>query len=174
MESPVILRLKCLAILLLSSCTAFAQPQVVLLRKEKVLLRKEVGDLIKYRLRDSDKISEAPLVAAWEFGFVTTVDSVRYSDIKKVYADGRSSFLSRIGRAMVIGGAGYFLIDQFNEGIISGNGFSLDEGVWRPAVALVLTGSVLSVTGKKWYRTEYGPFRLLTAEQDSPFYRFSD
>jgi hypothetical protein len=174
MESPIVLKLKCFAILLLTSCAAFAQPQVVLLRKEKVLLRKEVGDLIRYKLRDSDKISEAPLVASWEFGFVTTVDSVRYSEVKKIHAGGRSTFLSRFGRAMVIGGTGYFLIDQFNEGIISGNGFSLEGGVWRPAVALVLTGGVLSVSGRKWYRTEYGPFRLITAEPDSPFYRYSD
>lgn len=113
-------------------------------------------------------------MAVWEFGFITAVDSVSFSDIKKVHADGRSTFLSRLGRAMVIGGAGYFLIDQFNEGIITGNGFSLEKSVWRPAVALVLTGGVLSISGRKWYRTEYGPFRLLTAEPDSPFHRISD
>jgi hypothetical protein len=174
MESSFSLRLTFFVIFMLLSCAASGQPQLVLLRGEQVLIRKEVGDVIRYKLRKSDKSTESFITAVWEFGFISNADSVRFMEVEKIHAGDRSSFLSRLGRAMIVGGAGYFLLDQFNEGIISGNGFSLEESVWRPAVALVMTGGVLSVSGRKWYRTGYGPFRVMTVESDSPFYRVID
>lgn len=174
MESPVILRLIFFSVCMLLSFLAASQSQLILLRREQVLIRKEAGDVIRYKLKNADKSTESQITGLWEFGFISNADSIHYSEVEKIHAGGGSSFLSRLGRLMMIGGSGYFLIDQFNEGIISGNGFSLEESVWRPAVALVMTGGVLSVSGRKWYRTGYGPFRVMTAKPDSPFYRVLD
>lgn len=169
MESTGFQRL-ILIFIVLSGWFADAQPQVVLLRKENVIYRISTGQSIRYKLKSENKSQYRVLTGTWEFGFVSQMDSIPYSAVSHLNTAGRSTFLSRLGGGLFIAGFGYFLIDQFNEGIIAGNGFTISERVLKPSAALVITGALLKLTRKRWYPTDLGRYNLKTANPDSPFY----
>ncbi|MEY3404838.1 MAG: hypothetical protein RL161_268 [Bacteroidota bacterium] len=174
METKTLTRLNLFILAVIISSVAWAQPQVVLLRNETALIRLEQGDTFKIRLDGEKRVYEDILVSAWEFGIIGLKDSVKFTDITHIHSGGRSTFLSRLGGGLMVAGLGYFLIDQINEGIFSGNDFSLEERVWKPALGLLGAGAIFQVARKRWYTPGLGRLKLITAQPDSPFYRSVD
>lgn len=174
MEAKTLIGLPIFILLLLNSTVGISQPQVVLLSNESERLRFEEGDRFKIRISGEKKSYEDVLVSAWEFGMIGMKDSIRFADITHIHGGGRSTFLSRMGGGILIAGLGYFLIDQVNEGLLTGNDFSFEERVWKPSLVLVLTGGILKLTRKRWYTPGVGRLKLITAQPESPFYRSVD
>jgi len=95
-------------------------------------------------------------------------DIIPFYKIDRIYFK-HSSFGNRFGTFLVIGGVGYFLIDQFNEVIVHGEEPTIDENVATTSAILVGAGLPLMLIKKKSQRLG-GKYRLLTVEKASPFY----
>jgi len=146
----------------------FAQKQLILLKGEKLLLRLNPGDDIVYRLKNNKHVRSTYISNLSDTAVVTHSDTVPYYHIDRIYFK-RSTFGNRLGWLLVLGGAGYFLIDQFNNAVIDGNKAELDEGVTRASLAMVGVGLPLALIKRNHARLG-GRKRLLMVEEGSPFY----
>jgi hypothetical protein len=77
--------------------------------------------------------------------------------------------INLIGKFLVVGGVGYFVIDQFNTVIVQGDKASIDEGVATTSAVMVGVGLPMLLIKKKSQRIG-GRYRLMTVEEGSPFY----
>ena len=155
------------SILLLPSIS-YCQKQLVLLKREKVLLRLNYGDDFNYRLKGSKVVMPSYVNNLYDTAVVAHKDVIPFHKIDRVYFE-HSSFGNRFGTFLVIGGVGYFLIDQFNEVIVHGEEPTIDENVATTSAILVGAGLPLMLIKKKSQRLG-GKYRLLTVEEGSPFY----
>ena len=152
----------------LSVTPAYCQKQLVLLKREKVLLRLNYGDDFNYRLKGSKIVMPSYVNNLYDTAVLAHKTVIPFHKIDRIYFT-HSSFGNRLGTFLVIGGVGYFLIDQFNEVIVHGEEPSIDENVATTSAILVGTGLPLMLIKKKSQRLG-GKYRLLTVDEDSPFY----
>lgn len=155
-------------IALLNLGTVCAQKQLVLLKREKVLLRLNYGDDFNYRLKGSKITRYSYVNNLYDTAVLAHDDVVPFHRIDKVYFT-HSSFGNRFGAFLVIGGVGYFLIDQINVIIVQGEEASIDENVAVTSAIMVGAGLPLMLIKKKSQRLG-GKYRLLVVEEGSPFY----
>ncbi len=152
----------------LSVGRVYSQKQLVLLKREKVLLRLSYGDDFNYTLKGSKELRYSYVNNLYDTAILAHEDVVPFHKIDKVYFT-HSSFGNRIGTALIIGGVGYFLIDQFNVIIVHGEEASIDEDVAITSAIMVGAGLPLMLIKKKSQRLG-GKYRLLVVDQGSPFY----
>lgn len=145
-----------------------AQKQLLILKKEKVLLRLNYGDPIVFRLKGDPQIKRSYINNVYDTAFKVHLDTIPFRKIDRIYFK-QSLPTNVIGGLAVTAGAGYFAIDQLNEMAVQGNDFSLDQGVTRTAVVLVGVGLPMMLIKKKSQKIRY-PVRLLMAKKGSPFY----
>lgn len=148
---------------------AVSQKQLVLLKNEKVILRLYGGDEIVYKLKNDKSIHKSYVNNLYDTAVIVHHDVVPFHTIDRLYFR-QSSYANVIGTAFVIGGAGYFLIDQFNVAVVQGDKPNLDENVTRTSAILLAVGLPMMLIHKK-SQPIGGKFRLLTVEKGSPFYR---
>jgi len=146
-----------------------AQKQVVLLKGEKVKLRLYPGDDFVYRLKGEEQVHRSYVNNVSDTAIVAHHDVVPFHRIDRLYFR-HSSFANVIGGLLVVGGAGYFMIDQFNVVLVQGNKASLDENVTRTSVGMVAVGLPMLLFHKKYQRMKRG-YRLLMVSEGSPFFR---
>lgn len=147
---------------------SYCQKQMVLLKREKVLLRLYYGDDFNYRLKGSKTLRYSYVNNLYDTAVVAHKDVVPLSKIDRIYFT-HSSFGNRLGTFLVIGGVGYFLIDQFNTVIVQGEEASIDENVATTSAVLVGVGLPLMLIKKKSQKIG-GKYRLLVVEKGSVFY----
>ena len=157
-----------LLICLLPTAAAFSQKQLVLLKREKVLLRLNYGDDFNYRLKGSKTMRYSYVNNLYDTAVLAHKDIVPFHKIDRIYFN-HSSFGNRFGTFLVIGGVGYFLIDQFNTVIVQGEEASIDKNVATTSAILAGVGLPLMLIKKKSQRIG-GKYRLLTVEKGSSFY----
>ena len=155
-------------LLFLSLTPAYCQKQLVLLKREKVLLRVNYGDDFNYRLKGSKIVMPSYINNLYDTAVLAHENVIPFHKIDRIYFE-HSSFGNRLGTFLVIGGVGYFLIDQFNEVIVHGEEPSIDENVATTSAILVGAGLPLMLIKKKSQRLG-GKYRLLTVDEGSPFY----
>ena len=148
--------------------SAYCQKQLVLLKREKVLLRLNFGDDFNYTLKGSKTVRYSYVNNLYDTAVLAHKDIVPFHKINKVYFT-HSSFGNRFGTFLVIGGVGYFLIDQFNVIIVHGEEATIDENVAVTSAVLTGIGLPLMLIKKKSQRIG-GKYRLLTVDRGSPFY----
>lgn len=148
---------------------AAAQKQLVLLKNQDVILRLEPGDDIVFKLKTRPAVTSTYVNNIFNSSFKTHSDTIRFGDIERLYFR-RTTFGNRMGQRLVTLGAGLFLIDQINVGLIQGGGFSLDSRVSRITLTSIGLGLPLMLIRKKSQRLVH-PYRLLTVEKGSPFYK---
>jgi hypothetical protein len=146
----------------------FAQKQLILLKGDKLLLRLNPGDDIVYRLKSSKDIRSTYINNLSDTAVVTHSDTVPYHHIDRIYFK-RSTFANKVGWILVVGGTGFFLIDQFNSVVVDGNKAELDEGVTTTSLIMIGAGLPLILTKKNNVRMG-GSKRLLMVAEGSPFY----
>lgn len=156
--------------LLISPICVWCQPQAIILKGERVVQRFQTGDSIKFKVDQTKGYRQDRIDAIWEFGVITANDSVWFSSIRSIYSGGHSTFASKAGQGMILAGAGYFLIDQINQIAVSGNRFSMEKRVWKPAAGMLVAGTLLSLLKKRWYRLENDRLKLKTVTPNSIFY----
>lgn len=156
-------------ILLLFCLSAEAQKQLILIKKEKVLIRFNPGDEFVYRLKSDKRVMASYVNNLFDTAVMTHDLIIPFHKIDRVYFR-QSSYLNVIGSFLVIGGVGYFFIDQFNEVIVHGNDFNIDDQVLTTSVTMTAVGLPLMLFHKKSQRVR-GKYRLLMVEEGSPFYK---
>lgn len=132
------------------------------------MLRLNPGEDIVYRLKNSKQVKNTYVNNLSDTALVTHRDTVPFHTIDRIYFK-RSTFLNRLGLVLVIGGAGYFLIDQLNNVVVHGNEAELDEGVTAASATMVAVGLPLMLVKRKYLKVK-GRIRLLMVKEGSPFY----
>lgn len=149
--------------------TAFAQKQLVLLKKEDVLLRLYPGDEFIYSLKDDRRVRTTYVNNISDTAVVTHRDTVPFHTIERIYFR-QKKFYNTVGNALVIFGAGLFLIDQFNHVVVQGNSPDLDSRVSSLSLASAVAGLPLMLIKKKSQKLRHH-VRLMMVTESSPFYR---
>ena len=131
-------------------------------------MRLNFGDDFNYTLKGSKTVRYSYVNNLYDTAVLAHKDIVPFHKINKVYFT-HSSFGNRFGTFLVIGGVGYFLIDQFNVIIVHGEEATIDENVAVTSAVLTGIGLPLMLIKKKSQRIG-GKYRLLTVDRGSPFY----
>jgi len=157
-----------MSLLLLEARVAYGQKQLVLLKKEKVLLRLYFGDEIIFRTKDSKTKITSYVNNLFDTAVMAHKTIIPFHKIDRLYFK-RSSFSNVIGTLLVIGGAGYFVIDQFNTVVVHGDKPNINENVATTSAVMVAVGLPMMLIKKKSQRLKPG-YRLMTVDEGSPFY----
>jgi hypothetical protein len=162
--------LRILLFILLVSGTnlGIAQKQLLLLNREKVILRLNPGDEFIISLKGDKRKIDSYINNLFDTAVMVHKTLIPFHKIDKVYFR-NSSFGNRFGRWLVVGGIAYFLIDQFNTVIVQGDKASLDEDVTTVSAGMVAVGLPLMLIKKKYQRVGR-KYRLIVVEDGSPFY----
>lgn len=147
---------------------AYAQKQLVLLKDERVLLRLYPGDEFVYKLKDSKTVKTSYVNNLFDNAVLAHNDTISFHRIDRIYFT-QTRFYNTIGGALVVGGAGLFLIDQFNVVIVNGDKPSLDSWVSTVSVSAIIAGLPMMLIKKKSQKLSY-KYRLLTVKKGSIFY----
>ncbi len=154
--------------LLMVAPACMAQKQLVLLKGEKVLLRLNIGDEILFKVKGSDTRRRSYVSNVYDTAVLAHTEVVPFHSIERIYFDQRN-FRNVFGGLLVIGGAGYFLVDQLNVSVIQGDP-SLNQDVTKASIAMVAVGLPMMLIHKKSQRIG-GRYRLILAEEGSPFFK---
>lgn len=163
-----ILRLALTTYCLCLAIHATAQKQLVLLKKEEVILRLRPGDEFIYKLKGSKTTKTSYVNNLFDDAVLAHNDTIPFHTIERIYFR-QSKFYNTIGGVLVVGGAGLFLIDQINVVIVNGDSPSLDNRVSTISIASIAAGLPLMMIRKKSQKLNH-KYRLLTAERGSIFY----
>lgn len=153
---------------LAGSYVVYGQKQLVLLKKEKVLLRLYPGDEIVFRTKGNDTKVKSYVNNLFDTAVMVHQLIVPFHKIDRLYFK-HKSFANRFGSVLVIGGVGIFLIDQFNTIVVQGEKATWNENVGTISTVMVGVGLPLMLIRKKSQRMKPG-YRLMTVEEGSPFY----
>jgi len=145
-----------------------AQVQLVLLKKQKVILRLNPGDDFKYSIKGEKGVHDSYINNISDTAVVAHNTIVPFHKIDKIYFK-RSTYTNFIGGFLVIGGAGIFLIDQLNTVVVQGEKASLDDRVTTISVSSLAVGLPLMLIRKKSQRLKR-PYHLLAIKKGSVFY----
>jgi hypothetical protein len=157
---------------LAASVCANAQRQIVVLKKERVLARYQVGDVLAFARVGDKKIQLQKILALNDTSIMMNLDTVAYYRIKKLDIRGKrqSTFSERLGAYMMIAGVVFPLADLINTTAVQKEDASIDNGVAITSVAL-FSGGALLFFGKSKYFKPARMRRILIVEKDSPFYK---
>ena len=150
-------------VLVCLTSVAYGQPQLVLLKGERVLKRFYSGDDFVFRVKGSNTIRRTYINNLSDTSVVTHRDTVPFHRIDRVYFK-QSKFYNTIGACLVIGGSAFFLIDQLNHG-----SEGLDGSVTRASATFVVLGLPMMLIKKKSQRLNH-KHKLRTVKKGSPFY----
>lgn len=152
-----------------SAPSAFGQKQLVLLKKQKVLLRLTFGDEIILKTKGSDAKMVTYVNNLFDTAVMVHKTIIPFHKIDRVYFK-RSNFANVVGTILVFGGIGYFLVDQFNVIVVNGDKPTLNDNVTTTSLGMVAVGLPMMLIKKKSQRIG-GKYRLLTVDEGSPFYQ---
>ena len=147
---------------------ARGQKQLVLLKRQDVILRLAPGDDIVFKLRNNPDRFSSYINNLFANSVKVHRDTFAIDQIERLYFQ-RTTFANRMGQRLIILGAGLFIIDQVNTGLVQREGFSLDSRISKITLSALATGLPLMLIRKKSQKIEY-PYRLLIVEKGSAFY----
>jgi hypothetical protein len=147
---------------------SFGQKQLVVLKKENILLRLYPGDEFIFTLKGSKKIRRSYVNNLNDTSVLAHNDIIPYHRIDRIYVK-RSNLLNVIGGILVVGGIGYFVIDQVNVVLVHKEDANLNENVVTASAVMLAAGLPLILLKKKYVRIR-GKYRVMTVEKGSGFY----
>jgi hypothetical protein len=151
------------------SVVANGQKQLLVLKQENVLLRLYPGDEFVYKLKGSKTIVTTYINNLSDTAVVTHRDTVAFHRIDKVYFRQRR-FYNTVGTALVILGAGLFIIDQINVVLVNGQSPDLDSNVSAISISSVAVGLPMMLFKQKSRKVGYRT-RLMMVDKGSGFYK---
>lgn len=162
-----------LAVCLIIECvclTCEAQVQLVLLKRERVILRLNPGDEFVYRLKGSEEIRHTYIDNVYDTAVLTGKNViVPIYQIDRVYFQ-RTRFYNKVGWRFIGAGVMLFLADQVNSSVLQNEDFRIDKGITTVSFVFVGTGLPMALIKKKSQRIRH-KYRLIRAGQRSVFYR---
>ena len=101
--------------------SSFSQKQLVLVKRESVVLRFTEGEYLRCKLKNKQK-KEGKILELTDTQVITTNDTLSITSIESLSMKGkRKTDVTRgVGGLLFIGGLGYFAIDQVNSLIVDG------------------------------------------------------
>jgi hypothetical protein len=157
-----------LTLLVFATNFGLAQKQLILINREKVILRLNPGDQFIISLKGEKRKMDSYINNLFDTAVMVHKTLVPLHKIDKIYFS-HSTFMNRFGKFLVVGGVAYFVIDQFNTVVVQGDEASLDEDVTTVSAAMVGVGLPLMLIKKRYQRIG-GRYRLMVVEEGSPFY----
>ncbi|HEX6227284.1 MAG TPA: hypothetical protein VFZ52_22865 [Chryseolinea sp.] len=157
-----------LTLMALATSAGFAQKQLVLLSREKVMLRLNPGDEFVISLKGDKRKMTSYINNLFDTAVMVHKTIIPFHKIDKIYFK-HSAFINRFGKFLVVGGVAYFVIDQFNTVVVQGDEASLDDAVTKVSVGMVAVGLPMMLIKKRYLRLG-GKYRVLVVEEGSPFY----
>lgn len=147
---------------------AQAQKQLVLLKREKVIMRFNPGDELVISLKGKKQKLNTYINNLFDTAVMVHRTIVPLHKIDRVYFS-HTGLVNLIGKFLVVAGVAYFVIDQFNVIVVNGDEPTLDDNVTTASVAMVAAGLPMMLIKKKSQKMG-GKHRLLTVSEGSPFY----
>jgi hypothetical protein len=161
------MRIFFLVILCLTLSKGFSQKQLVLLKGQRVKLRLYPGDDIVFKLRGVEGKRSSYINNLFDTAVMAHRTNIPLHKIERLYFS-QGNFMNVVGGLLVVGGVGYFLIDQVNLVLVNKESFEVEEKVAIPAAIMVGVGLPMMLVRKKSQRVG-GRYRLLVVD-GSPFY----
>ena len=150
------------------ACIAQAQKQLVLLKREKVIMRFNPGDQFVISLKGEKQKLDSYINNLYDTAALVHRTVIPLHKIDRIYFS-QSGLVNLIGKFLVVAGVGYFVIDQFNVMVVNGDEPTLNDNVTTASVAMVAAGLPMMLIKKKSQKIG-GKFRLMTVTRGSPFY----
>ena len=153
----------------LSGISLKAQKQLILLKRESVVVRFTEGEYLRCKLKNKEK-REGKILELTETQIITSNDTLWISSIESLNVKGKRkvNVTRGIGGLLFIGGLGYFAIDQINSLIVKGAD-DFDEKGAIVSLTIAATGAAILFI-KSPYKKVYG-HTLKTIDYTSRFYK---
>ncbi len=156
-------------IFLFSIGSLYGQKQLVLVKRESVVVRFTEGEYLRCKLKNKQK-KEGKILELTDTHIITSNDTLSITSIESLSMKGkRKTNVTRgIGGLLFIGGLGYFAIDQVNRLIVDGAD-DFDEKGAIISLSVAATGAAILFI-KRPYKKVYG-HTLKTIDYTSRFYQ---
>lgn len=157
----------CFVVLLLAF-EASGQHQLVLLKRGDVVARFQAGDYIKCKLRNN-QVKEGTAMRFTDVSVILRGDTIPFASIYKIHVKGKRKpdFRYKAGTILMIGGVGYFAIDQVNTLFFVEGQSGVDEGVAVTSASLLTAGAAL-----RFIRSPYMKVRGISIRTIGPESRY--
>ena len=136
-----------------------------------VIARFTEGDRFTFKLKNHT-LKEGYITELNDFSMVTSLlDTIPFQSIEKINIKGqhRRSFTKSLGRALLVGGLGYIIIDQVNS-LIGSTASGFDDSDKRALVAASVGAGLLFIK-PKYLKVNRG-VAIRTIDYHSPYYKF--
>lgn len=155
-------------IFLFSIGSLYGQKQLVLVKRESVVVRFTEGEYMRCKLKNKQK-KEGKILELTNTQVITSNDTLTISSIESFNLKGKRKIdVTRgIGGLLFIGGLGYFAIDQINRLVVDG-AQDFDEKGAIISLSVAATGAAILFI-KRPYKKVYG-HSLKTIDYTSRFY----
>ena len=148
---------------------AYGQSQLVLLKREQVILRINPGDYLIYSVKNSREIRRSYITNLSDTAIIAEDDTVGLTRISRIYFH-RPRFYNKAGVKIITAGVLLFLIDQVNISLVQGHKPSLSNGVSVVSLSLIGAGIPMALIRKKSQKLNR-KYRLLVIKKGSVLYR---
>src|SRR5688572_11887948 len=105
-----------------------AQKQLILMKRQDILLRLYPGDEIVFKLKGNKQIIKSYINNLSDTSVVIHRDTIPFQQIERLYFY-QEKFHNRLGTYFIAGAIALFAIDQVNYTLIQGNEFNVDSGI---------------------------------------------
>ena len=146
-----------------------AQKQLVLVKRESVVVRFTEGQYLRCKLKNKEK-KEGKILELTDTQIITTNDTLSIASIESLNVKGKRkvNVTRGVGGLLFIGGLGYFAIDQINSLIVKGAD-DFDEKGAVISLSIAAAGAAILFIHSP-YKKVYG-HTLKTIDYTSRFYK---
>lgn len=132
-----------------------AQPQLALMKKDRVITRFEEGEQIRFKKKSDDGYSIA-LIQGIHPGYIVVADDTVFTyeiEVVDLRKKKLTSFkVSSIGKGLMMAGAGLFLVDLFNTTVIINSDYQLKDSAWKGSAVLLGLGTFMQFVNNDFFR----------------------
>ncbi|MFP4088902.1 MAG: hypothetical protein ACLFUB_13305 [Cyclobacteriaceae bacterium] len=147
----------------------YGQKQLLVIKHDEAVARFSPGQAFSYKYKGSRKKVSTYIQSLADTAIITHSDTVMLHEIEKIYFE-MGSFRHTLGAALIIAGAGRFIVDQINNIAVQGNRPSLDQEVNEFSISTIAAGLPLFLIRKKSHRMGY-TYRPIIVTEQSYLYR---
>lgn len=158
-----------LILLLLPISGLLAQKQLVLVKRESVVVRFTEGEYLRCKMKNKQK-KEGKILELTDTHIITSNDTLAITSLESLYVKGkrRVDVTRGLGGLLFIGGLGYFAVDQINRLVVDG-AQDFDEKGAIISLSVAATGAAILFL-RTPYKKVYG-YSLKTIDYTSRFYK---
>ncbi len=162
------MRIKIITLFLFISFASFAQRELVLLKKGKIMHIFMPGDDIYLKIKGNPDRIHSYVNNILNNAVVLHTDTIPFHTIERTYLQ-EGNIANLFGGMLVAAGSVYFLVDQMNE-LREDNGLNINKSVAIGSGICVGVGLPLMLTKKKSQKLGY-KYRLMMVKRGDPMYR---